>query len=285
MTLILHKVILSLENWKNASKSLFLYYYNDAQKHEGFVGFEIASSRAQRYIIIMSLNYVNFYACYCWWRQFLWRPRMCICKVQKLCINSIWNTFLPVKTCLLLACNTAFYATRTVRAQAASMTTISWSFYFLILYIPVNNFSVMSRWVILGLTSTKQRMKYLAQGQNAVPPLRLELARLNLQSSTLPLSHCTPQVSWSGSILVGFIYYCYTLFYPLCANGFFLLAWYNKLGMWNGPCIYWGVTCYNFQIILYSFFSTFKVPRKKCIWKCRLLKSSAANNCLTLPTN
>ena len=28
-------------------------------------------------------------------------------------------------------------------------------------------------------------------------------------------------------------------------------------------------------------FLTLKAPRKKCIWKCRLLKSSAANNCLT----
>ena len=30
---------------------------------------------------------------------------------------------------------------------------------------------------------------------------------------------------------------------------------------------------------------TLKAPRKKCIWKCRLLKLSAANNCLTLLTN
>ena len=30
---------------------------------------------------------------------------------------------------------------------------------------------------------------------------------------------------------------------------------------------------------------TLKVPRKKCIQKCCLLKSSAANNCLTLLTN
>ena len=31
-----------------------------------------------------------------------------------------------------------------------------------ILYIPVNNFSVMSEWVFLGLTSTKQRLMCLA---------------------------------------------------------------------------------------------------------------------------
>ena len=30
---------------------------------------------------------------------------------------------------------------------------------------------------------------------------------------------------------------------------------------------------------------TLKAPRKKCIWKCHLLKSSAANNCLALRTN
>ena len=44
----------------------------------------------------------------------------------------------------------------------------------LILYVPVKNFSVMSGRVFLGLTSTKQRMKCLAQGHNAVPLVRLE---------------------------------------------------------------------------------------------------------------
>ena len=39
----------------------------------------------------------------------------------------------------------------------------------LILYVLVNNFSVMSGWVFLGWTSTKQRIKCLAQGHNAVP--------------------------------------------------------------------------------------------------------------------
>ena len=41
------------------------YYYNDAQKHEGFVGFEKACSRAKTYVILTSLNYVHFYARYC----------------------------------------------------------------------------------------------------------------------------------------------------------------------------------------------------------------------------
>ena len=40
----------------------------------------------------------------------------------------------------------------------------------LILYVPVKSFSVMSGWVFLGLTSTKQREKCLAQGHNAASP-------------------------------------------------------------------------------------------------------------------
>ena len=43
-------------------------------------------------------------------------------------------------------------------------------------YLPVNNFSVMSGWVFLGQTSTKQRinlLKYPAQGHKAVPSVRL----------------------------------------------------------------------------------------------------------------
>ena len=50
---------------KNASKSSFLYYNNGAQKHEGFVGFKKARSRAKTYVILTSLNYVHFYARYC----------------------------------------------------------------------------------------------------------------------------------------------------------------------------------------------------------------------------
>ena len=45
----------------------------------------------------------------------------------------------------------------------------------LILYILVNNFSVMLGQVFLGCTSTKLRIKCHAQGHNAVSPVRLEL--------------------------------------------------------------------------------------------------------------
>ena len=54
-----------LENFgKNASKSSFLHYYYDTQKHDGFVGFEKACSIAKTYVILTSLNYVQFYARY-----------------------------------------------------------------------------------------------------------------------------------------------------------------------------------------------------------------------------
>ena len=46
----------------------------------------------------------------------------------------------------------------------------------LILYIPVNNLSVMSGWVFLGLTSTKLGLMCLAQGHNTVTLVKLEPA-------------------------------------------------------------------------------------------------------------
>ena len=55
----------TLENLGNRFEKIIVYYYNGAQKHEGFVGFEKACSRAKTYAILTSLNYVNFYARYC----------------------------------------------------------------------------------------------------------------------------------------------------------------------------------------------------------------------------
>ena len=49
-----------------------------------------------------------------------------------------------------------------------------WSLLFLILYAPINNFSLFSGRVSLVWASTKQRIKCLAQGHNAVPPVRLK---------------------------------------------------------------------------------------------------------------
>ena len=63
-------------------------------------------------------------------------------------------------------------------------------FFYLILNIPVNNFSVMSIWVFLGWTSTKQGLICLAQGHNTVTPVRLEPRTLRSRvnhSTTEPL--------------------------------------------------------------------------------------------------
>ena len=48
----------------------------------------------------------------------------------------------------------------------------------LILYVPVNNISVMSGQVFLGRTSTKQGLMCLVQGHGAVTLVRLEPAAL-----------------------------------------------------------------------------------------------------------
>ena len=45
-----------LKTLENALKSSFLYYYYGAQKHEGFVGFEKACSRAKTCVILASLK-------------------------------------------------------------------------------------------------------------------------------------------------------------------------------------------------------------------------------------
>ena len=109
-SLLLHKVhLITWKLWKNPLKASFLYFYICAQEHEGFVGFEHACSTAKTYIILTSLKCGHFYVRHCWWRRFLWRPRMRICVVQKPCINSSWivwliHGLLPVKR------ETAFYA-------------------------------------------------------------------------------------------------------------------------------------------------------------------------------
>ena len=44
---------------------------------------------------------------------------------------------------------------------------------------PSQHFSVMAGWVFLGLTSTKQMVKCLAQGHNTVSLVRLKLSILS----------------------------------------------------------------------------------------------------------
>ena len=51
-----------LKTLEKRFEKFILDCYNGAQKHEGFVGFENACSRAETYVIITSLNYVHSYA-------------------------------------------------------------------------------------------------------------------------------------------------------------------------------------------------------------------------------
>ena len=57
-------------------------------------------------------------------------------------------------------------------------------FFYLILYLPVNNLSVRSGRVFLGLTITKLRLICLAQGHNAVTPVMYN-RHCNLQTGGL----------------------------------------------------------------------------------------------------
>ena len=66
----------------------------------------------------------------------------------------------------------------------------------LILCIPVNNVSIMSEWVFLGLTSTKQRIKCPPQGHKPVPLVRFEQANPQSwvkHSTTKPLGSCSKE--------------------------------------------------------------------------------------------
>ena len=108
-------VILSLENFGKSLRKFIFCITIMVQKQKAFIGFENPCSRPTTYIILTSLDYVHFYASYCWWHQILVRAIMRICKVQKLCINSMWiawliHGFWPVETWILIACDTAFYA-------------------------------------------------------------------------------------------------------------------------------------------------------------------------------
>ena len=79
---------------------------------------------------------------------------------------------------------------RTVTCILSGLSCKYVLFVCLILYVPVKSFSVMLGWVFLGWTSTKQMVKHLAQGYNAVPPVRLE--------PTIPWSRALPlRSSWA----------------------------------------------------------------------------------------
>ena len=75
----------------------------------------------------------------------------------------------------------------------------------LILYVQDNIFLVMSGRVVLGRTSTKQGLMFLAQGHNTVTPVMLELAtpRIGLGSNTLILSNCASILNYDVFLFLG----------------------------------------------------------------------------------
>ena len=69
-----------------------------------------------------------------------------------------------LSTCLLWIVS-AVKSSRSVLAKSFCKILILFD---LILYVPVNNFSVMLRQIFLGWTSTKQKLMCLVQGNNTV---------------------------------------------------------------------------------------------------------------------
>ena len=59
------KIILSQKTFEKFNFCITYHMYNGAPKHEGLVSFENACFRAKTYVILMSLNFGHFYACYC----------------------------------------------------------------------------------------------------------------------------------------------------------------------------------------------------------------------------
>ena len=77
-------------------------------------------------------------------------------------------------------------------------TISSWFCFDFILYAPVNIFSVMSGWVFLGWTSTKQGLMCLAQEHNTETQMRLEPITPRssvMHPSTEPLHSLNPKLS------------------------------------------------------------------------------------------
>ena len=58
---------------------------------------------------------------------------------------------------------------------------------------PINNLSVIKGWVFLGWTSTELGLMFLLKDTTQWRPWGSNPQPLGLESSTLPLSHCTPQ--------------------------------------------------------------------------------------------
>ena len=85
-SLLFHKVFLSLENF---GKTLALKcYFCITMRTLKIMNDSLVLKTHVPEQRLTSLNYVHSYIRYCWWRHFLWQPRMRICKEQKTDINS-----------------------------------------------------------------------------------------------------------------------------------------------------------------------------------------------------
>ena len=127
-SLLLYKThFVARKLWRKCFENFFSCACNGTERHVTCKRFENAASRAKTNAILSSQNYVRYCVHYWWWRQFLWQlqgPGMLIRKIPKSCINSTWiamltHGFVPVKTWLLILCDTAFHAIISVNILSA----------------------------------------------------------------------------------------------------------------------------------------------------------------------
>ena len=81
------------------------------------------------------------------------------------------NVFKKNLSGILSECQTDWIWVQTVCKGYQQVILVGNGLFDLILYVPVNNFSVMSGRVNLGWTSTQQGLMCLAQGHNTVTPV------------------------------------------------------------------------------------------------------------------
>ena len=102
--------------WRKWTRKSILSAAKSPRKwHVHCVCFENATSRANTNVMLTSYFYVCYRARYWRWRHFLYGPGMHTVKAAKQVYNSTWiallkHGFVLVKTWLLIACGTGFYA-------------------------------------------------------------------------------------------------------------------------------------------------------------------------------
>ena len=109
-SLLLHTAFFSLENFGEIASKSSSYLWRGTLKHVTCERFQKSASRAKTNIIA-TMHFTDDDVC------FYDGPGMLIHKTAKPCMNSTWiafklliHEFVPVKTWLLIACDTGFYA-------------------------------------------------------------------------------------------------------------------------------------------------------------------------------